>query len=128
MIYLTEEQALFVHARIISETGGHHGVRHLGMLQSAVGRPRATFEGRELYLDIYSKAAALLDSLVNNHPFVDGNKRTGIVCAGLFLQLNGLRLNAGNAGLEAFVIKFGAGRPGLRNIATWFKKNSEPLP
>ncbi len=77
MRYLTAEQVLFLHARLIEETGGSHGIRDVGLLQSAVARPRATFEGEDLYPDVCSKAAALMHSLINNHPFVDGNKRTG---------------------------------------------------
>lgn len=68
MRYLLHEQVLFLHSRLIEETGGIHGVRDLGMLLSAPGRPKATFEHAELYSDIYSKCAALPDSLIRNHP------------------------------------------------------------
>jgi hypothetical protein len=57
--YLTPEQGLFIHARLIPETGGEHGMRDLGLLQSAVARPQAIFDGKELYPDVYSKASAL---------------------------------------------------------------------
>ena len=77
MIYLTPEQVLFIHARLITETGALIGSWDSGLLQSAVARPQATFDGQELYPDVFSKAAALMDSLVNNHPFVDGNKIRG---------------------------------------------------
>jgi len=89
--YLTPEQVLFLHSRLIAETGGGHGVRDLGMLLSALGRPQATFDEKDLYPDLFSKAAALMDSLVCNHPFVDGNKRTAITAAALFLGANGYR-------------------------------------
>jgi death-on-curing protein len=124
MIYLSAEQVLFAHARIISETGGSHGVRDLTMLESALGRPSATFEGRELYADIFSKVAALLDSLTNNHPFVDGNKRTGIVCTGLFLQLNGIELKAENAEVESFALLVATSHPEIKRIAAWLKRRS----
>jgi prophage maintenance system killer protein len=61
--YLTAEQVLFIHARLIAETGGAHGVRDLGLLLSAVARPKATFDERELYPDLFSKTAALFESL-----------------------------------------------------------------
>lgn len=77
---------------MIDKTGGSHGVRDLGLLESAVMRPKATFGGEELYSDVFSKAAALMHSLIRNHPFVDGNKRTGIAAAGLFLAQNGVQL------------------------------------
>ena len=88
MQYLSPEQVLFIHARLIAETGGEHGVRDIGLLQSAVARPKATFDNKELYPDVANKAAALMESLINNHPFVDGNKRTGITAAVLFLRIN----------------------------------------
>jgi death-on-curing protein len=84
MNYLTVEQVLFIHARLIAETGGEHGVLDLGLLQSAVSRPHETYGGQNLYPDLFLKAAALLESLIGNHAFVDGNKRTAITSAGLF--------------------------------------------
>ena len=84
MEYLTAEQVLFIHARLIEETGGSHGVRDLDMLLSALGRAQASFDEQDLYPDLFSKTAALMDSLIRNHPFVDDNKRTGVTAAGLF--------------------------------------------
>lgn len=104
MIYLNAEQVLFIHARVVSATGGSHGVRDLGLLQSALARPSAAFEGNEMYPDVFSKAAALMHSLIKNHPFLDGNKRTSIVCAGIFLRLNGWKLTVPQDDLVAFVL------------------------
>lgn len=123
--YLTVEQVLFIHARLIDATGGSHGVRDLGLLESAVMRPRATFGGAELYLDLFAKAAALLQSLVNNHPFVDGNKRTGITAAGLFLAQNGVRLVASNAELEAFMLTVITSSLAIDEIAGWLETNTQ---
>ncbi len=123
--YLTVEQVLFIHARLIDATGGSHGVRDLGLLESAVMRPRATFGGAELYLDLFAKAAALLQSLVNNHPFVDGNKRTGITAAGLFLAQNGVRLVASNAELEAFTLTVITSSLAIDEIAGWLETNTQ---
>ena len=91
--YLTPEQVLFIHSRLVDETGGAHGIRDLGMLLSALGRPQATFQGKDLYSDLFSKAAALMDSLVRNHPFIDGNKRTAITSTAIFLRINGFHLD-----------------------------------
>ena len=99
MKYLSAEQILFIHARMIEETGGSHGVRDLGMLLSSLGRPQASFEDQDIYPGLFSKAAALMESLICNHPFVDGNKRTGATAAGLFLRRNGYRLTASNVDL-----------------------------
>ena len=71
MEYLTPEQILFLHARLIEETGGGEGVRDVGLLLSAIARPQASFDDKDLYPDIFSKAAALMDSLIRNHPFLD---------------------------------------------------------
>ena len=73
----TAEQVLFLHARLIAETGGSHGVRDLNMLLSALGRPRASYDQRDLFPEITTEAAVLLDSLIRNHPLIDGNKGTG---------------------------------------------------
>ena len=99
MKYLSAEQILFIHARLIEETGGSHGVRDLGMLLSALGRSQASFEDQDLNPDLFSKAAALMESRIFNHPFLDGNKHTGATGAGLFLRRNGYCLTASNLDL-----------------------------
>ena len=105
MVYLTAEQVLFIHYRLVKETGGEHGIRDIGLLESAVARPKATFDDQELYPDIFEKTAALMESLVNNHPFMDGNKRTGIACAVLFLRQNEIAFNAKNSEIEKFTLQ-----------------------
>ena len=84
MNYISITQVLFIHMRLIAETGGSPGIRDIGLLAAAVARPQATFDAQDLYPDIFTKTAALMDSLVRNHPFVDGNKRVGITAAGIF--------------------------------------------
>ena len=123
-IYLTAEQILFVHYRLLSETGGEHGVRDIGLLESAVARPRATFDRQEMYTDIFEKAGALMESLINNHPFVDGNKRTGIACTVLFLKQNGISFSAKNPELEKFTLRVASSKIGLSEIAKWLKNHS----
>lgn len=124
--YLTAQQLLFIHARLIATTGGEHGVRDLGLLQSAVARPQATFDGADLYPDLYAKAAALMESLAQNHPFVDGNKRTAITATALFLVRNGRSLQTTNAELERFTFHVINHHPPLEELATWFEANSTP--
>jgi death-on-curing protein len=123
-VYHTPQQVLFVHARLIELTGGSHGVRNVGLLASAVARPQATFEGQELYPDLFTKAAALMESLILNHPFVDGNKRTGIAAAGLLLRLNGRHLQASNEALESFTLQVTNKHLPLADIADWLQWNS----
>lgn len=126
MIYLTVEQVLFLHARLTAETGGSHAVRDLGLLLSALGGPRAGLEDRQLYPDIFTKAAALMDSLIRNHPFIDGNKRTGIAAAALFLRLNDHSLTASNAELEEFTLGVAQSQHPIDKIAAWFQAHSKP--
>ena len=123
-IYLTTQQVLFIHARLIETTGGSHGVRDLGQLQSAVARPQATFDAADLYPDLWHKAAALMESLAQNHPFVDGNKRTAITATAMFLRQNGFVLQTTNEALEAFVMMVVGKRPSLENITVWLQENA----
>jgi death-on-curing protein len=90
-------------------------------LISAVASP-ASFDDQDLYPDLFTKAAALMDSLIRNHPFLDGNKRTGIAAAALFLRINGYRLNAASTELQIFTLDVAQSRQALAEIATWLKK------
>jgi death-on-curing protein len=95
------------------------------MLLSALGRTQATFDGKELYPDIMLKAAALIDSLVRNHPFVDGNKRTAITASALFLRLNGYLLQVENREMVLFALACAQSQLSLVEIAEWFRKYSK---
>lgn len=127
MKYLTAEQILFIHARIIDETGGAHGILDIGLLESAVGRPQATFQRRPLYLDVFWKAAALMESLAKNHCFIDGNKRTAIASAALFLWMNGFDLEAEHRDAVQFTVDFAVGRLKVREASKWLRKHSKRL-
>lgn len=124
MKYLIAEQVLFIHARLVVEIGGSHGIRDLGLLESAVARPQATFEGNDLYPDIFHKAAALMESLIGNHPFVDGNKRIGISSAVLFLRINGWKLTASNSDLEIQTLRVVTEDTLVEGLAAWLRANS----
>jgi death on curing protein len=124
VIYLTPAQLLFIHARLLAETGGAAGIREIGLVAAAAARPQATFDSADLYPDLYHKAAALMDSLIRSHPFVDGNKRTGITAAGLFLRLNGRQLIASNDELEAFTLAVAGGEVALDALAAWLERYS----
>lgn len=125
--YLLPEQVLFLHHRLIEETGGEHGVRELALLLSALGRPQATFDGEELYPDVFAKGAALLDSLIRNHPFLDGNKRTAITAVGLFLRLNGFSLQVENSEMAHFTLACTQSQVSLEEIRFWLQKHNVSL-
>ncbi len=118
--YLIPEQVLFLHSRLIAETGGGQGLRDLGLLLSALGRPQATFDNRDLYPDLLSKTAALMDSLVRNHPFIDGNKRTAITASAIFLRMNGYRLKVGNEEMVRFTLACAQSQLALFEMVDWF--------
>jgi death-on-curing protein len=122
--YLAPEQVLFIHARIIDESGGAHGVRDTGLLKSAIGRPQATFDGRDLYADVWHKAASLMESLISNHPFIDGNKRTSIASASLFCRRNGFRLMCEQQEIETFALDMALKKISLGHAAAWLEQHA----
>lgn len=127
MDYLTAQQIMFIHSRLIKETGGSQGMHDLSALESAVGRPQSSFANQDLYPNLFTKAAALLDSLIRNHPFVDGNKRTGMTAAALFLRRNGYQLKASQNDLVRTAMRAAQSQLTIEEIAVWLKENSKPI-
>lgn len=121
IVYLSVEQLLDLYRVLVRRFGGRSGVRDRGGLESAAARPAMTFGGEDLYPDIPSKAAALMHSLVLNHPFVDGNKRIGVAAAELFLRVNGAELQAGDNELESLTLALAAGQVEVEALAIWFR-------
>ena len=120
--YLLPEQVLFIHSQLIQGTGGAHGIRDLSMLLSALGRPQATFDGNDLYDDLFSKAASLMDSLIRDHPFMDGNKRIAIASSALFLHLNGYSLVVANEEMAQFTLACAQSKVTLEEISAWLRQ------
>ncbi len=125
MSYLSAEEILAIHFEIIEATGGRHGLREVGLLKSIAEKPKAGAGGREFYPDVFSKAAACFEALVNFHVFVDGNKRTGVVAAARFLFVNGYELACSNKELEEFVLKIAVKKVKIKEIAIWLEKHSK---
>ncbi|OGE34436.1 hypothetical protein A3H85_01450 [Candidatus Daviesbacteria bacterium RIFCSPLOWO2_02_FULL_40_8] len=126
-VYLTLEQILVIHQDQIDRYGGSHGIRELALLESAAFRPQSTFSDQDLYSDLFDKAAALMHSLILNHPFIDGNKRTGSVSVVAFLQINGWYLKAGRDDFLQTVLDIESKKINIEEIAQWLKTNSEKL-
>ncbi|PIP83847.1 MAG: type II toxin-antitoxin system death-on-curing family toxin [Elusimicrobia bacterium CG_4_9_14_3_um_filter_62_55] len=124
MNYLYPNQVIFLHKRVVEVSGGSHGVRDQGLLESAVYRPQAAFGGADLYPDLFAKAGALGHSIIKNHPFVDGNKRTGLESMRLMLRMNGFDLRAGENQKFDFVMKVSSGGTDEHEIAQWLKAHS----
>ena len=125
--YLSLAEVLELHRLIIAETGGSDGLRDLGMLESALGQPRQTFGGEDLYPSLPSKAAALGFSLIMNHPFIDGNKRVGHAAAEAVLMLNGFELAAEVDEAEAEILAVAAGQRTREEFQEWIEKHVRPI-
>lgn len=124
MIRLTEQQILAVHSRMIEMTGGVDGVRDNSLLDSALNAPFQTFDGKELYPALLSKAAVMCRSIISNHPFVDGNKRTGIHVTLIFLELNGIELQYSQNELIELGFGVASGRLSSDDILKWLIKHT----
>ena len=116
---ISTKEVLKIHKLLIDQFGGSHGMRDKSSLNSAINRPFATFDQQELYPEPVDKAAAILESIVTNHPFIDGNKRTGYVLARLLLLKSGLDLKATQEEKYEMVIAVSKGELKYEHIRNW---------
>jgi death-on-curing protein len=121
--YLTVDEVLELHRRVIETSGGSPGVRDLGAVESAVAQPQMTFGGEELHPTLADKAAALGFSLIKNHPFVDGNKRVGHAAMETFLVLNGYELAGAVDEQERIMLELAAGDRDRDQFAAWVQNH-----
>jgi len=122
--YLSVEQVLDLHRRQLRQFGGAAGLRDRGALASAVARPQMTFGGEDLYPEIEDKAAALMHSLVMNHPFVDGNKRVGAHACLLLLLANGVAPTFLPAELTAITLATARGEVNAEALSIWLRQRT----
>jgi len=125
--FLTIEEVLAFHSRQISKHGGEPSIRDMNLLSSAVNMPRQMFSGTFVHDSIFHMAAAYLFHIVSNHPFVDGNKRTGITAALTFLELNEIECTAKPAELYELVIRVATSSTTKEEIATFFENNHKRI-
>ncbi len=123
--YITLEELIAIHDSMIDLYGGSHGIRDLHLLQSALARPQSSFSGEDLYPKIFDKAAALFHSLMFNHAFIDGNKRTTFTSTARFLSLNGYEVAANDKEIVDFALRVESLHLSLEQISDWLKKNSK---
>jgi death-on-curing protein len=121
MRYLILSKVLELYRRIMDQSGGTMDIRDLGALESALAQPRMTFGGTELYPSIAEKAASLGFSLINNHPFVDGNKRTGHAAMEVFLILNGYEIEASTDEQERVILQVASGEMRREVFTEWLR-------
>jgi len=120
-VFLTLDEAIDVHMDLVSRYGGHPGIRDTDLLLSALAMPQASFGGEFLHRDIFEAAAAYAFHICNNHPFVDGNKRTALTCGLVFLELNAIETRDPDGTLYAAMIDVASGRPGKQQLADIFR-------
>jgi death-on-curing protein len=124
-VFLSLGEVLEIHRDQIERYGGDPGIRDLGLLQSALAMPGAGFGGRYLHSDLFAMAAAYLFHIVQNHPFADGNKRTGAVAALVFLSLNGIEIDADEEEFESMVLSVAQGRSDKAAVTEFFRKYAQ---
>ncbi|MBI1292929.1 type II toxin-antitoxin system death-on-curing family toxin [bacterium] len=124
LTFLSVEEVLTIHMDQIVRYGGDGTLLDRRLLESAVAQPPATFAGNWLCDDLFAMAAAYLYHIVQNHPFVDGNRRTGTVAAIAFLRLNGFELHVGWEKLAEMVLAVASGRIGKAEIAEFLREHS----
>ena len=122
--YPSPYEVLAAHARLLALFGGAPGLRDLGSLEAALARPQSGY-----YRDIIEQAAALLESLSQNHPFVDGNKRTAIAVTAAFLRMNGLRLKFDDLKAYDFLIQlYDQNQFRFERLEPWLRQHAQPVP
>lgn len=122
MRYLSIIEVLEIHDQIISTSGGSRGIRDIKALESAMSQPRVTFNQKDLYPDIVTKASSLCFALVMNHPFVDGNKRVGHAAMEAFLILNGYEIDADVDEQERVMLALAGGKLSREDFTKWLGK------
>ena len=122
MKYLTAKQILLIHSMVIAETHGAEGVRDMHVILSLEQSPRQQFGGKELYPSVFIKAALYARNIVTSHPFIDGNKRTGMTAAFIFLENNRYVVTAKEGEIEKYAVEIALKKPALEAIALWFEK------
>ena len=124
---IAKEEVFLIHDEVVKLHGGANGIRDLGGLESAIARPYQTFGEEDLYPTCFEKAAAIGESIIMNHLFVDGNKRTGYVLMELLLRIEGIKVNATDDSLYTFVINISTGEIKFEKIVEWLKANTTSL-
>lgn len=122
-IFLTPEELLVIHQHLIFEFGGSHGLRDQNALEATAMRPQTGY-----YQNIFEEAAALMESLAMNHPFIDGNKRMAFFAADTFLRINGYCIDCDDQeAYDYFISLFESSSFGFEKLSVWIRQNSKPL-
>lgn len=120
--FLTVEDVQLIHSRLIEQYGGESSIRSQKLLEAAIATPQATFDGDFLHTDLFEMAASYAYHISQNQPFMDGNKRTGLLAALIFLDLNQITLNRPSANLYNIMIEIADGKSNKSDLATLFRE------
>ena len=124
-LFLDLDHMLRLHHSLIEHYGGIDGIRDVGLLQSALAMPQAAFGGQYLHQDLFEMAAAYLYHVVQNHPFLDGNKRTGAASAIVFLAMNDIEIDNDEQGLVDLTLSIATAQAGKAEIAEFFRSHAQ---
>lgn len=124
IIYLTAEQLELIHAGVLAKTGGLFGTREPGALAGLESSPRQSVFGKELHPTLFHKAAVYMRTIITQHPFLDGNKRTGMMSAFTFLEVNGYRMTATDDGVFEYALFVATEKPEGDIIARWLEAHT----
>ena len=119
------QDVLSIHRILVEQFGGIQGIRNQAGIESAIARPYSTFDGKDLYPEPEDKASAILESIIVNHPFLDGNKRTGYVLMRIILLNSGKDIIASEEDKYNFVIRIASGKLDFDSIRSWIKNHIE---
>lgn len=125
--YLDIAEVYSIHEKMLEIGGGRSGIKDFTLIHSAVERPKASFGGKMLYQNIWLQAAALIQSLIKNRPFEDGNKRCGFFSTLRFLNINGYDIEATKNQIVSFVLSIDIKNLSLNEISLWLKKHSKKI-
>ena len=125
---ITLAEVLETYQRIMQQSGGLVAIRDFGALESALAQPYMTFGGNELYPNLAEKAAALGFSLIQNHPFADGNKRTGHAAMAMYLAINGYKIDASIDEQTEIILSVASGKLSRDEFTEWLSNHIQELP
>jgi len=124
MRYLTVEEVILIHKYELQRYGGVDGIRSINLLESAVHRPSTSFGGSEIYLTVFDKAASLIQAIIKNHPFIDGNKRTAMIAGIVFLKMNYYETSVSQKKLVELALEIADSKLSLEDIAVFLEAHS----
>lgn len=124
IVFLTKDQILHLHRNAIKDYGGSDSIRDKNLLESALAQPKATFDGKYLHENIYLMASAYFFHISQNQPFMDGNKRTGLIAMYTFLRINGFLLNTENEIIYPILLEVAEGRLDKNDLANFIQRHT----